>query len=124
MTEIAERLTRAFDTLDADAFDTLYAQDATVWHSFDQLETDRAGAMKGVRQFFGSLSALKCGDVRRLQTADGFVQQHLLSGSFAAGGGFERLPVCLIVTTRGEHIVRIEEYIDPKAMFPRPPKPA
>ena len=116
---IAERMTLAFDTRDARLFDELYSSDATVWHSFDQVNQDRAAAMSGVRSFFGALSALQCEDIRRLMTEEGFVQQHLLSGEFSAGGGFQRLPVCLVVRVLDGKIARIEEYIDPKGFAPK-----
>ena len=115
---VARRLTEAFDSRDASAFEALYAPDATVWHSYDQVEMDRAKALVGVARFFGGLARLRCSDVRREPTPSGFVQQHRLGGEFSAGGSFSDLPVCLIVRVVGDQIARIEEYIDPKGFAP------
>jgi len=51
------------------------------------------------------------GDIRRSETADGFVQQHVLRLTRQDGTRVE-LPGCIIATCADGKITRIDEYLD------------
>jgi ketosteroid isomerase-like protein len=113
---IADRLFTAIEAGDVDAVTALYADDAVIWHNFDGVEQTPEDNVKVLAWLTAKVTDLRYEDVRRTPLADGFVQQHVLRASTAAG----RLdvPCCLVVRVAEGRITRIDEYLDTAQLAP------
>ena len=115
----AHPVDRLFDALssgDADAARRCLTPDATVWHSFDRITQNPDEAARDWAAMIAVFPERRISDVRRQQTARGFVQQHLWVAR-TASGKVMAWPVCMVVETDGNLISRIEEYIDRAGSF-------
>lgn len=105
---------RFTDTLvggDVQAARACLTDDAVIWHGFDAIAQDFEAAAKGWHTLFTYFSDRAFTDIRRAAIPGGFMQQHLMSATTAAG---ERIgwPVVIIVQIRDGKIARFEEYMD------------
>ena len=107
---IADRLFAAIETGDIDVVRNLYAPDAVIWHNNDEAEQTPDHNLAVLQWVVDHLADRRYEDVRRHITGDGFVQQHVLR--FTRDGERYGIPACLVVTCDGDHITRIEEYLD------------
>jgi len=108
--EIADRLFSAIEAGDIDAVRGLYAPDAVIWHNYDETEQTPDQNLVILQWVVDHLGDRRYEDVRRYVTDDGFVQQHVLR--FTRDGDRYGIPACLVVRCEGEHITRIDEYLD------------
>ena len=93
--------------LDFDAIAELSEPGIVVWHNFDEVEVDAAGAARALRWLHGKVRDLVAG----------YVRQALLTGT--GPGGPLRLHSCTVVTlSPAGKVARIEEYLDTAAMAP------
>ncbi|MCW1431704.1 nuclear transport factor 2 family protein [Novosphingobium sp. JCM 18896] len=88
-----------------------YTPDARIWHNFDQLALAPEASIAGLRTLFDNFTARRYIEVRRLPTAEGFVQQHILQLE-SADGRVVDWPGCIVFTLREGLIARLEEYVD------------
>ena len=103
--------------LDFDAIAELSEPGLVVWHNFDEVEVDAAGAARALRWLHGKVPDLVARDVAVLPTPQGYVRQALLTGT--GPGGPLRLHSCTVVTlSPAGKVARIEEYLDTAAMAP------
>ncbi|MGI9054089.1 MAG: nuclear transport factor 2 family protein [Ilumatobacteraceae bacterium] len=109
--ELAERFFAAIETGDLAAVGDLYAPSAEIWHNHDGLVQDRESNLKTLAWMVANLPHRRYDVIRRSATADGFVQQHVLSATNRAGQNVE-LPACIICTIADGRIVRLDEYFD------------
>jgi ketosteroid isomerase-like protein len=108
---VAELYTAAVNGGDAEALRALHEPDARIWHNTD-------GATQTVGQNMAVLAWLRrimpdlaLADVRRLATAEGFVQRHTVVGT--AHGSPVAVPTCLVVELSPAGRIRlVEEYLD------------
>jgi uncharacterized protein len=107
---LADRFFAAIEQGDIAQLRTLYANDATIWHNYDQLDQPAADNLVVLTGLHERVRALRYTDIRRTLLADGFVQQHLLVGD--APGGRLEMPAMLRVFTADGRVTRIEEYLD------------
>lgn len=106
---------------DIDRKATFLADDFVLWNNCYKVEVPRPAAV----QFFHWLLTVmwdnKYYDVKRYFTPTGIVQQHLTSFE-TAQGSIRDIPMLLVFTTRGEKVVRCQEYLDstglPKLEWP------
>lgn len=120
MKGLADRFVAAIENADRKLLDAIYTADAVVWHNYDDLEQsrdDNIAAISGYPKLFKSFAYA---NIRRAFFDGGFVQQHVARGVKASGQSFE-VPVCMVVTVRGDRISRIDEYFD-SAQDARPPQ--
>jgi ketosteroid isomerase-like protein len=114
---VAERLTRALASGDVDALASLYAPDALIWHSTDQVELK----LKEVLQLVHAIRTIaKCGvDVSStLVTEQGFVQTQKNTYIFHDGSStFFHAALVVTLDSHGR-IVRVEEYLDSAGLAP------
>jgi ketosteroid isomerase-like protein len=108
---LADRFVAALESADVRTLDALYAPDAVVWHNYDRIEQSRDRNIESIARFPKQFRSIQYQNIRRDFFAGGFVQQHVATGIKADGSAF-RVPVCMIVTLRGEQISRIDEYFD------------
>ena len=110
---VAQQLTLAFAQRSAEGFEKLYADDAVIWHaSTNQTQTkqENVGLLRGV---FALMSKAGYENVTCLPTAEGFVQHHVVSGTFTDGTKVPGLNACLVVTVKDGKITYLREWFDP-----------
>jgi hypothetical protein len=113
----AERLTRALESGDADALESLYAPEALIWHSTDQVELKLAEVL----QLVGAIRTVAKCDIdvsSTLVTEQGFVQTQKNTYTFHDGSR-TFFYAALVVTLDGHgRMVRVDEYLDSAGLAP------
>lgn len=116
--ELVDRMVRAIEAGDLDGVRACYAPDITVWANFDQRERDLESSMRVLAWLVEQTSARRYEVLRRTEIEGGVLQQHVLHGTVAATGKDYAMPACLIIRIDGDHITRVDEYLDPAVMQP------
>lgn len=110
MTEISDRFFAAATANDIDALRALYAEEARIWHNWDDHEQDveeNLTSLAGIPQRYDSFGY---DDVRTVDLPDGFLRQHDILAERA--GRSVRVPAILRGYVSDGRITRIEEYFD------------
>ena len=118
MNELADRLARAYEQNDADAIAACYALDARIWHNIDGVEQTVEEQLGATRWLNEQLKNLKYEIVSRHAFDGGYVQQYVVHGTLANGGGAFRMPLIMNVTVRDGRITRLDEYLDSAHLKP------
>lgn len=118
MTEknILDRFFGSMQPCDIAALRDCLTEDAVVWHSFDRktmAPDDVAKTWEGMATAYSERGVT---DVRRQQTATGYVQQHLFVVR-GKDGARKAWPVCVVTQLKDGKIARLDEYIDLSASF-------
>ena len=108
---VAARFTECLLEGDVEGVDALYHDDVVVWRNIDDRELSKRQVMKVVRFLADNLEGLAYNNIRVRPIQDGYVQQHILSGT-AANGQEVNAHACLIVTLEDGRIRRLDEYLD------------
>ena len=90
--------------------------DAEVWHCFDRIAHNRAGAATAWAEFIDSFPERAFTDIRRQPTSQGYVQQHVMT-TRTRDGRRMAWEVCVVVVMEGERIGRLDEYLDRAGSF-------
>jgi uncharacterized protein len=114
---VAERFVQAIEGADENSLADLLADNVTCWRNLDERSLSKQKMLKVISFLHSRLSNLRYEDVRILHTEHGYVQQHRLCGETSDGTAV-RACACLVVTVEGDRIVRLEEYLDSKAILP------
>jgi ketosteroid isomerase-like protein len=114
---LAERLFGAIVAGDVEAVREIYAPEARIWHNTDGVEQTADENLRVLRWLTANVSSLRYEEIRLQRTDRGFIQQHVLRGTTAAGRPIE-LPACLIGTVADGRITRIDEYFDSAHLAP------
>lgn len=109
---LAERFVGAIERGDIEAVKGCYAEDARIWHNFDNVDQTVPENLRVLGWIAGVLSDRKYNILRRVAIPGGFLQQHVLSGKLKSGAPFS-MPACLVVQVKDDRISRLEEYLDP-----------
>ena len=109
--EVAERLFAAIPAGDIDTVRALYAEDAVIWHNNDNATQGPEENLRTLRWVSRNIAGLRYEEIRRQETAAGFVQQHVLRGTAPNGTALE-IPACILCTVVNGQITRLEEYLD------------
>ncbi|MGA5702742.1 nuclear transport factor 2 family protein [Peterkaempfera bronchialis] len=118
---LADRFLRAVEQGDIDTVrDTVYTPETVIWHNTDNREIGPEENFRVLRWLTGVLPDMRYEEVRRRETPDGYVQQHVLRGTVPDGTAIE-IRACFVVTLRGDRIVRLDEYLDTAAGRPLDP---
>jgi ketosteroid isomerase-like protein len=112
---LADRLVGAIEAGDVDGVAAIYADDAVIWHNTDQVEQPKADNLAVLGWLVKNTASREYREIRRSVIDGGFVQQHVLHVEFADGRAAD-LPACLVVRVAGDHIVRLDEYLDGAAV--------
>ena len=118
MTEpnILDRFFGSMQPCDTATLRDCLTEDAIVWHSFDRVMMRPDDVVKSWEGMATSFTDRSVTDVRRQQTATGYVQQHLFVVR-GKDGVRKAWPVCIVVQIRDGRIARLDEYIDLSAAF-------
>lgn len=108
---LASQMITTIETGDATRLYQLCADEAVIWHNYDDAEVDLDYVVKFLSSVAANVEGLRYTDVRRRAFAGGYLQQHVLTGTRPNG---ERIhsPACLVVHVSDGRITRIEEYLD------------
>jgi uncharacterized protein len=109
--EVVIRFFAALEAGDISTVRDIYAPDAVVWHNDDLFEQPVEENLKTLQGTVRAISGLRYDIVRRVATADGVLQQHVLRGRLPDGTEAE-LHAAMYLQVRDGHITRIEEYLD------------
>lgn len=110
--ELARHFVSVIEGGDIDAVRACYADDARIWHNFDDVEQTVDENMK-VLAWMMKNAASRRYEIRRLEAIEGgYLQQHVLHLETRAGESLE-MPACLVVRVEDGKIRRLEEYLDP-----------
>jgi ketosteroid isomerase-like protein len=109
--EVADRLFAAIAAGDVDAVADLYHPDVVVWHNSDGMEQTAEDNLVILRWVSRNVAGLRYDEVRRSETALGFVQQHVMRGIAPSGTPIE-VPACVVCTVENGKITRLDEYLD------------
>ncbi len=96
---------------DVDAVISIYADGATIWHNFDNIDQTPVQNGKTLAAMHRLLPGFRYDEIRRTILDDGFWQQHVLRGTGA--GGDLSMPAALRVYVSDGKVTRLEEYLDP-----------
>lgn len=113
--DIASRLLAAIQSGDTDTVRSLYSPDVEIWHNTDELVQGRDDNLATLGWLAANIPGLEYTDIRRSETPDGFVQQHVLRATNRAGDTVS-VPACLVVRMADGLITRLDEYIDSAAV--------
>jgi ketosteroid isomerase-like protein len=109
--ELAERFVTAIESADVDAIRACYAPDARIWHNFDDIEQSVDENLTTLSWLVKRLPERRYEVQRREALADGFLQQHVLTGITRTGDRFA-LPACIVCRVAESRITRLDEYLD------------
>ena len=108
----ADDLFAAIERGDVDAVRAIYAPDAVIWHNNDGVEQTVDQNLRTLQWVCDNLRDRAYEDVRRVDHAGGFVQQHVLRFTRPDGVRGE-IPACIVATTGDDgRITRLDEYLD------------
>ncbi|MUH50970.1 MAG: ketosteroid isomerase [Actinobacteria bacterium] len=110
MNQLADRFVAAVAAGDVATVTSIYADDATIWHNFDQIDQTPSENVKTLIGLHRALTNVRYEDIRRTIVDDGFYQQHVLRGT--ARNAELELPAALRVYVSNGRITRLEEYLD------------
>jgi len=109
--QIADALISAIEAGDTDAVRSIYAEEARIWHNFDNVEQTVDENLTTLGWLVSRLPERRYEVIRRERLADGFLQQHVLHGRTRGGDDFS-LPACIVCRVDGDRITRLDEYLD------------
>ena len=109
--QIADRLIRAIEAGNAEGVRAVYADDARIWHNFDNVEQTVDENLATLEWLVAKLPERHYEIVRREALPDGFLQQHVLHGKTRAGVEISS-PACIVCRVERDRIQRLDEYLD------------
>jgi len=108
---LADEFLDAIVAGDSDKVLTMYAEGATIWHNFDDVDQVPTENVRTLRALHRLIPGFRYDEIRRTVVADGYWQQHVLRATTANGD--LNMPAALRVYVRDGKITRLEEYLDP-----------
>jgi ketosteroid isomerase-like protein len=109
--DLATAFFSAIEQADVEALRAIYADDATIWHNFDQADQGRDDNLKVLAWIGRNITDLAYTDIRRVIIDGGFIQQHVLRGKAPDGTELE-VPAMLRISCAAGQVTRVEEYLD------------
>ncbi|CDO37847.1 nuclear transport factor 2 family protein [Novosphingobium sp. KN65.2] len=112
---VAERFFDAIERGDVETVRDVYHPDVVIWHATDRTESSREENLAVLEGFVARASDRRY-ENRTLEVfADGFVQQHIVTGTRRDGMRLE-MASCVICKVQDDRIVRLDEYFDSAAL--------
>lgn len=109
--QLAANFFAAIEDGNIDAVREIYAPHAVIWHNTDRLASTVDENLQVLTDFVKRIRERRYENRRVEVFADGFVQQHLLTGTRADGVRLA-LPACLVCKVENGRIMRLDEYFD------------
>jgi hypothetical protein len=108
---LADAFFGALEAGSVEGVNACFAPGARIWHNFDQITLTPEQNIVGLETLFGNFPKRRYLEVRRVPTADGFVQQHILRLTRVDGVVID-WPGCIVFDVEGGKIARLDEYVD------------
>ena len=108
---LADAFFGALEAGSVEGVNACFAPGARIWHNFDQITLTPEQNIVGLETLFTNFPTRRYVDVRRIPTADGWVQQHILRLTRADGVVID-WPGCIVFDVDGGKIARLDEYVD------------
>jgi uncharacterized protein len=96
---------------DLEELRSIYAEDAQIWHNFDQVNQTVDENLRVLTWMHRRVKDLRYEEVRRFEIPGGFLQQHVLRGIAPSGQPLE-VPGATICTVKDGRVTRLEAYVD------------
>lgn len=103
--DLAERFFSAIERGDVEAVKAIYAPDARIWHSHDLKEQTVEENLRVLSWMARALPSRRYRIHRRIAIPGGFLQQHMLEVTTAAGPF--AMPACIVVEVTDGRITRL-----------------
>ncbi len=110
--DLVARLMTAIEDGDLAGVRSVYAPDVVVWAGFDDRERNIDSSLAVLEWLLRVTTQRRYEIVRRIEIDAGVLQQHVLHATTRAGKTFS-MPACLVIRIDGNHITRVDEYLDP-----------
>ena len=107
----ADAVFGAIEAGDIDAIADMWADDIEVWHNTDDVVQTKDQNLEVLQWMVDNTASLQYRDIVRTETANGFVQRHVLHLTFDDGHVAD-LPAAIFVGIRDGKVARIDEYLD------------
>ncbi len=111
---LADRLFHAIERGDVDAVRDCYADDAVIWHNFDDAEQNVADNLATLQWMVDRLAQRRYETLRREPLEGGLLSLHVLHG-VTPGGDALAMHAAMVLTMADDKVTRIDEYLDPRA---------
>jgi ketosteroid isomerase-like protein len=98
---------------DPDVLRRHLAPGAVLWHNSDDLDLDAVDAVASIAGLHALVDDVHVDVVQRAALPDGFLQRFVVRGTVRSTGRPLAAHNCVVVTTAGERITRMDEYVDP-----------
>ena len=121
---IAAVLTTALESGEIEPLLGRLAPGAKVWHNHDHDARDAVESFRAAAMLHELASDIRIDTVRLEPLPNGFVWQAVIRGTVKSHGGPLEMHNCLVVTTDGGMVTRVDEYVDPNAATQFAPPPA
>ena len=115
--ELADRMMTAIEEGDLDGVRACYAPGLRLWMNLTREEVGRDEAIDVLRGFVAATTSRRYEVIRRIDTPDGYVQEHVLH-VVGTNGADAASAACLIVEVDDGALSSIREYLDSRAMAP------
>lgn len=109
--QLAHGLFDALDASDFDRFASFFAEDAVIWHNFDNLEQSVAEAAAVLSDLRHRVEKSRYEQRRYICAPGGAVAQHVVCVT-RLDGRIVEIPAMMRIFIEGGKIHRIEEYFD------------
>ena len=110
--KLAKVFLDAVERGDTDTARSCYADDAVIWHNFDNREKTVDENMASLEKWKRLVNDRKYELQRLERLPNGYFQQHILSGVTTEGTEI-LVHACVICTVSDDKITKLEEYLDP-----------
>jgi ketosteroid isomerase-like protein len=118
LASVADRLFAKIEAGDVNGVAAMWAENVSVWHTGDQSPSEKAHAIRVIEWFVSATADRQYDVLDRQYFGDGFVQQHVLSGSAHNGKPYS-LRVAIVIRVGSDGLItRIDEYLDPADLAP------
>jgi hypothetical protein len=111
MARLSARFVQAVTEPRIELLEELLTLDFSIYYGTTNGSLNRADALSFFAAYFPTIR-LRYRDIRLKRTTDGWVQQHIVDTDGANGFQIRDMPVCVVVTLKGEKIQHIAEYMD------------
>jgi hypothetical protein len=108
---LADAFFGALEAGSVEGVNACFAAGARIWHNFDQITRSPEENVAGLETLFTNFPTRRYVEVRRMPTAQGWVQQHVLRLDRVDGVTID-WPGCIVFDVADGKITRLDEYID------------
>ncbi len=114
---IVDEFFKAIEQGDVETLNRLYADDAGVWHNFDDITQTKAEGIQTLTQF-AAVADARYELEKRHVVGDTVIQRHRIHVRIKETGATNIIPVAIFLTVRDGKVTHIHEYLDGTQVIP------